>query len=382
MYKIFISLLVLILVALGACKPKNPPEPDYDGLPSVSIVVPTYLPRHVFHELLYKSFLAQNYPAHKLELLIFDNGDQKSQFFASENRERVRYHHVSGPVTLGAKRNWLVENAKHDIIVSFDDDDFYGENYVASMIKHLEAESTYELVKLTGWPMASVGPEGKALQFNFVFPVYTRYGWGFSWVYRKSIFKNSSCRFANQNYAEEDPFSTCIENHFGAKSINRIVASSKPYIMLKFENKARYLGDKSPLKWSQFNVDDNISVTRQDFEPKDWLTIEKYIRFFNQQAKTNLAGFNRIPVPAGCEAGPCSQSMLKKAYKEEENSKAAQAANKLIPPKPANSIRMATFNVHSFTDIDSQNSLTSILDIVEKLGADGPAHHTTLRGCA
>lgn len=134
-----------LFFALSACQSKRLPQ-DSDALPSVSIVVPTYPPRHIFHELLYKSFLAQNYPAHKLELLIFDNGDQPSLFFSSEQRERVRYHYISGPVTLGAKRNWLVENAKHEIIVSFDDDNFYGENYVATMIKQLQAQSSFQLV--------------------------------------------------------------------------------------------------------------------------------------------------------------------------------------------------------------------------------------------
>lgn len=360
----------LMLLALGACKSKKPLPEDTDLLPSVSIVVPTYPPRHVFHELLYQSFLAQKYPASKLELVIFDNGDQPSIFFTSEQRERVRYHYIPGPITLGAKRNWLVENAKHEIIVSFDDDDFYGENYVATMVNQLNAQSTNQLVKLKGWPMASVGPEGKGLQFNFVFPDYTQYGWGFSWIYRKSIFSESSCRFADKNYAEEDPFAICIENHFGTDSIKRITASDKPYIALKFENKARYLGDNSPLKWSQFHVDKNISVSKDDFEAKDWRTIEKYLRLFNQQAKTNLAGFNRVPVPEGCEAGPCSSELLKEAYKKEQNSKSAQDANKLIPSKEAHSIRIATYNVHNWKDVDGQETLSSILDLVENFGAD------------
>ncbi|HXW52586.1 MAG TPA: glycosyltransferase, partial [Myxococcota bacterium] len=348
----------------------TPSEEFDDNLPSVSIVVPTYPARHMFHELLYQSFLQQNYPKKKLELLIFDNGDQPSLFFNSETRDRVRYHYVPGPISLGAKRNWLAENAKNDVIVSFDDDDFYGQNYVSFMVKSLDIENKVKLVKLTGWPMASFGPSGTRFQLDFVFPDFTQYGWGFSWVYRKGIFQDSSCRFADRNYAEEDPFSQCIASTFGEPSIKRIPASTKPFTVLKFENRARYIGDNSPLKWSQFHVDRKIAVTKNDYTEVDWRHVEQYFPLFRLQIKTNLSGLNRVPIPIGCEAGPCDAQPLRQAFIKEAGSAAAQAANIIIPRKPGEAIRVATYNVHEWKDINNGSNIAAIFDILESFHAD------------
>jgi glycosyltransferase involved in cell wall biosynthesis len=279
------------------------PSENPQDLPSVTIVVPTYRPRHMFHELLYETFLRQKYPPEKLELLVFDNGDSPSTFFDSKKRDRVRYHYDPSAVTLGEKRNWLVENASNSIIVSFDDDDFYSENYVKTMVTALVSNPILRLAKLKSWPMATFGPHGNALQFNFVSPDYTDYGWGFSWVYHKNIFSSSKCRFAKTNYAEEDSFAACIDSHFGKDSIERLSASETPYILLKFEDVDRYLGLNAPLKWANFHVDNATKVTQDKYSPSDWLIIQKYIALFKFKVKTNLAGNNKIPVASGCEAG-------------------------------------------------------------------------------
>lgn len=336
-------------------------------LPMVSIVVPTYPPRHMYHELLYEGFLAQSYPKDKLELVIFDSGANKSLFFGFQSLDRVRYHYSDQDITLGAKRNWLAEHAQGEIIISFDDDDFYGANYVTDMVKKL-ADKNIKLAKLTRWPMASFGPQGIKLQFNWVLPKYTNYGWGFSWAYRKDIFAETTCRFKNSNYAEEDPFAICVEEKFGPKSIDRFELGSP--IVLKFENKARYLGPEASQTWNNFNVQAAIEP-KNLFSSEDWLRIKKLSKIFSLQAKTNFFAFNRPVVPPGCENGPCSRNNLLKTYREIENSKEAQEVNKLIPVKPANAIRIATYNVHFWNNADSTNvDPKKILKNVKEVQAD------------
>ena len=53
-------------------------------------------------------------------------------------------------ISIGEKRNILIEKAKGEIIVQFDDDDYYAPNYVSSMVSaltHLGAD----LINLRGW---------------------------------------------------------------------------------------------------------------------------------------------------------------------------------------------------------------------------------------
>ncbi len=62
-------------------------------------------------------------------------------------------HHAAGRVTIGEKRNQLIERATGDLIAFFDDDDFYAPDYLAAMAAAL---GDADLVKLSGWFALSV----------------------------------------------------------------------------------------------------------------------------------------------------------------------------------------------------------------------------------
>jgi endonuclease/exonuclease/phosphatase family metal-dependent hydrolase len=349
--------------------PKPGPEQieDSDDFPHVSIVVPTYPPRHIYHELLYETFLAQDYPENKLELIIFDNGPKKSVFFGSQELKRVTYYHIEDKISLGQKRNWLVEHAKGSVILSFDDDDFYGHNYVSFMTKKILSNKKYNLIKLISWPMASLGPKSNLLEFDFVKPNFTNFGWGFNWVYKKDIFTKSNCRFGDENYAEEDSFAKCIANKLGDQTIYRFDTGDAPYNLLKFENKDRFISGR--LKWDWLHAS-LITDPKKDYQEKDWLLIQKYIKIFNQQGKTNFFGHDLINVPKDCEKGPCSRQKLIDSYIKAETSLEAQKSNENILPKPDNAIRVAIYNVHSWEDLNKNNTKNKILENIKKLDAD------------
>lgn len=111
----------------------------------VSVVTPTY-GRERFLPLLYESFRGQNWP--DLELVIADDSPEPSSFFRSIDDPRVRYLHKAERRSTGAKRNFLVESARGEVIVLFDDDDYYAPDYVRFMV---EALGTADLVKLSAW---------------------------------------------------------------------------------------------------------------------------------------------------------------------------------------------------------------------------------------
>uniref|UniRef100_A0A7S1PWN0 Glycosyltransferase 2-like domain-containing protein n=1 Tax=Alexandrium catenella TaxID=2925 RepID=A0A7S1PWN0_ALECA len=131
----------------------------------VSVVCPTCESRQHFHELLYRNFCCQLWP--DKELILLDTGGAPSPFFSQAasgepcrtgdgppsslspaDDPRVLYVHArSYPLTLGHKRNQLIQLASGEIIAHFDDDNLYAPQYLAAMVEQLRA-SRSQLVRL------------------------------------------------------------------------------------------------------------------------------------------------------------------------------------------------------------------------------------------
>lgn len=113
--------------------------------PRVSVITPT-LNRERWMPGLYHVFDAQTYP--DKELLVQDDSPASSRFFAALDDPRVTYLHSEVALTIGEKRNRLVERATGEIIVCFDDDDFYAAHYLDTMVRLLQG---HDAVKLGAW---------------------------------------------------------------------------------------------------------------------------------------------------------------------------------------------------------------------------------------
>ena len=61
---------------------------------------------------------------------------------------RIRYVYSPQRQSIGAKTNAMLERATGEIIMHFDDDDYYGPSYVATMVAAL---ADCDFVKLSGW---------------------------------------------------------------------------------------------------------------------------------------------------------------------------------------------------------------------------------------
>jgi hypothetical protein len=134
-------------------------------------------------------------------------------------------------MTIGAKRNQLVAEARGEIVAHFDDDDYYAPAYLDTMVGLLESHGA-DFVKLSSyylydlrhdffgyWALRNtaglqfgcyanvlrvhvVGPEEAAtLADNYL-------GYGFSYVYRRSLCETA--RFADANLREEPAFIDAI----------------------------------------------------------------------------------------------------------------------------------------------------------------------------
>lgn len=157
---------------------------DMSGLPTarmvspscvrgrVTVVCPTSPSRHHLHPNVYSYFVDQDWP--DKELIVLDTGGDPSPFFTEGPRElaslcfdgmpggspraplrspledpRVWYVHVREyPLTLGDKRNQLIQLSSGEIVAHFDDDNIYAPEYLTAMVKELRA-SNAQLVSLS-----------------------------------------------------------------------------------------------------------------------------------------------------------------------------------------------------------------------------------------
>ena len=90
---------------------------------------------------------ARTYP--RIEWIICDDSPTPSQRFGAAKDDAVRYIHSAVKVSVGEKRNRIADLARGDIIVHFDDDDFYAPSYVETMVARLRQGA--DMVKLSGW---------------------------------------------------------------------------------------------------------------------------------------------------------------------------------------------------------------------------------------
>lgn len=131
----------------------------------VSILVATKN-RDNFLENILRNFYRQDYPQELMELIIGDDGDCKmsDKIPDEKNIKYLKYENI----TLGDKRNKLCENAKGDIIIFMDDDDYYPFNKVSVYVNKMSktdamlAGSTIMYVYYTDLKLIyRFGPYGK-----------------------------------------------------------------------------------------------------------------------------------------------------------------------------------------------------------------------------
>lgn len=110
--------------------------------PFVSVCTPTFN-RRPFIPALIACFKAQDYPADRMEWLVYDDGtDSVKDLLEAADIPSLRYHRAESKVKLGAKRNLLHHKAKGDIIVYMDDDDYYPSTRVSHAVETLKANPT------------------------------------------------------------------------------------------------------------------------------------------------------------------------------------------------------------------------------------------------
>ena len=123
-----------------AAMPENPK-------PLASVITPTFgRPDMLPHA--YKVFSSQTIG--QAEWIVVDDSPDQSPFMLQLTDPRVRYLHLPERTPTGEKRNIAIDRATSDVIVQFDDDDYYSPTYIATMIECMESREV-DFVKLCGF---------------------------------------------------------------------------------------------------------------------------------------------------------------------------------------------------------------------------------------
>ena len=114
--------------------------------PFVSILTPTYNRRRFIPQLI-EYVKHQTYPVAKREWLVLDDGtdpveDLLAPHIASLN---IRYIRSEEKLNIGAKRNRLNKEARGEILVCMDDDDYYPPERVAYAVNSLLSHPRYQI---------------------------------------------------------------------------------------------------------------------------------------------------------------------------------------------------------------------------------------------
>ena len=111
----------------------------------VSICTPTFNRRYFFQALI-EMIRSQDYPHTLLEWVIGDDGSDSIEDLIKDIKFiKVRYFRIQKQQTLGWKRNFLNQKANGDIIVYFDDDDYYPPNRISNGVKLLTQNPSYKI---------------------------------------------------------------------------------------------------------------------------------------------------------------------------------------------------------------------------------------------
>lgn len=127
------------------------------SLPLVSCIMPTHNRRSLAAQAL-RYFLRQDYP--RRELIIVDDGTDPIEGLVPPD-PRIRYFYLKPKQTIGAKRNLGCRQAAGEIIVHWDDDDWYGRNRISYQVQPLiegradlcglDTGCIYNIVENTFW---------------------------------------------------------------------------------------------------------------------------------------------------------------------------------------------------------------------------------------
>jgi glycosyltransferase involved in cell wall biosynthesis len=207
-------------------------------MPRVSIITPTK-DRQAFLPALWEC--VRNQSLNNIEWLIHDGSPQPAPMFAGIKDPRVKYMHEPKVMTIGAKRNELCRAAKGEIIVHFDDDDFYAPHYIQDMVSFM-TEQNANFVKLFGFflyfrPLSTLAywdletdfplylcfdprtPDAASVVRRPPVGVTDPWGYGFSFLFHRTVWE--AVHFPDRDHGEDQEFADAVVANVNFKSTGK-----------------------------------------------------------------------------------------------------------------------------------------------------------------
>lgn len=177
-------------------------------LPKISVTVPTTSWRYKYLNRIINCFLHQTYSNKELIILDTDSTPEQSEHLQDKllkshaDNPAIQYYYYNDSLTIGTKRNMLASMSCGEYICHFDDDDYYFPEYITTLYNDLD---NHDFIKLSSYTLYKaekchqLGPAaGKFKYWSFAktklrnrfkdFPL--KYGFGFTYFYRKSWIEN------------------------------------------------------------------------------------------------------------------------------------------------------------------------------------------------
>jgi len=166
--------------------------------PLVSCIMPT-ANREQFIPLAISNFLRQDYI--NSELIVVDDGIKPVQSLIPQN-DRIKYYRPGNlQNTIGAKRNMACEMAKGEIIMHWDDDDWYAPNWISYQMYVLY----YTKADICGLRKLYFHNPLHNITWKYIYPANEQ-PWvgGATMAYHKSLWKRNP--FKNIQVGEDNQF--------------------------------------------------------------------------------------------------------------------------------------------------------------------------------
>jgi glycosyltransferase involved in cell wall biosynthesis len=222
----------------------------HDGMateyPLVSVIIPTY-ERPQFLGKAIELIQRQDYP--NLEIVVVDDGRvsqaNNPDLAGALSASNVRYIHLAERLSIGAKRNIAVENCRGEIVVHWDDDDYFREHRISAQVAPI-IRGEVDMTVLEH-------------HYYYILPTQSFYivkrasSWGphfGTFVFRKSLF-DSGIRYPDNSMAEDYAFAEFALNK-----------GATVYVMNNEDGKHVYVRHHNT--WEFDFADYDVQVTKVD----------------------------------------------------------------------------------------------------------------------
>jgi glycosyltransferase involved in cell wall biosynthesis len=229
--------------------------------PLVSVIIPTY-ERPQFLSKAIDLIQKQDYP--NLEVIIVDDGSvsqaenpEMAAVLSNSNGRlrRIAYTHLTERISIGAKRNLAAQQATGEIVVHWDDDDYFREHRISAQVAPI-IRGEVDMTVLEH-------------HYYYILPTQSFYvvkraaSWGphfGTFVYRKSLF-DSGIRYPDNSMAEDYAFAEAALNK-----------GATVYVMNNEDGKHVYVRHHNT--WEFDFADFDLQVEKVDrpafFSDRDW----------------------------------------------------------------------------------------------------------------